>query len=228
MGISYNPKIATRGLVLHLDAANPRSYPGSGTTWYDLSGQGNNCTLINGVGYSSDNNGGLIFDGVSDYATIPSSFINFNNSTVVYLAKLSTGAGSRNTVFSQYYGGTGAQFEWQTSGYLRSNYRQSNAASPELDAPNGANQILVNIPYHVAVTYINGTIAHYLNSYFLGDSTNSTHTNIDGSNLINIGRNSSAGLNFKGLIYVVQIYNRVLTAEEVRQNFVAFHGRYGI
>ena len=63
MGTSYNPHIVSDGLVLCLDAANPRSYPGSGTSWYDLSGNGNNGTLVNGVGYSSDNAGSLVFDG---------------------------------------------------------------------------------------------------------------------------------------------------------------------
>jgi hypothetical protein len=60
MGIAYNPRTITDGLVLCLDAANPKSYPGSGTTWTDLSGNGNNGTLVNGVGYSGDNLGGNI------------------------------------------------------------------------------------------------------------------------------------------------------------------------
>ena len=44
MGVNYNPKIVTDGLVLCLDAANKRSYPGSGSTWNDLSGRGNHFT----------------------------------------------------------------------------------------------------------------------------------------------------------------------------------------
>ena len=61
------------GLVLDLDAGNPLSYPGTGTTWTDLSGNNNNGTLINGVGYNSDNGGSLVFDGVDDHGTIPHS-----------------------------------------------------------------------------------------------------------------------------------------------------------
>ena len=63
--------IVTDGLVLNLDAGNPQSYPGSGTTWTDLSGNGNNGTLLNGVGYDSDNGGSLVFDGSNDYVTTP-------------------------------------------------------------------------------------------------------------------------------------------------------------
>jgi hypothetical protein len=53
MALSHSPSIVTDGLVLCLDAGNPKSYPGSGTTWTDLSGNGNNGTLVNGVGYSN-------------------------------------------------------------------------------------------------------------------------------------------------------------------------------
>jgi hypothetical protein len=70
MALSHSPSIVTNSLVLCLDAANPKSYPGSGTTWTDLSGLGNNGTLVNGVGYTSVNRGSLVFDGVNDYVTL--------------------------------------------------------------------------------------------------------------------------------------------------------------
>lgn len=70
MATNYNPKIITNGLVLCLDAANPRSYPGSGTIWKDLSGNGNDGTLVNGVGHNTDSQGAMLFDGVNDYCEI--------------------------------------------------------------------------------------------------------------------------------------------------------------
>ena len=69
--ITYNTSVVRDGLIMHLDAANKKSYPGSGTIWKDLSGQGNNGTLINGVGYSTDNKGAMVFDGTDDYVSIP-------------------------------------------------------------------------------------------------------------------------------------------------------------
>jgi len=69
MAFSFSPRIVTDGLVLCLDAANPRSYPGSGTTWSDISRTGTNGTLVNGPTYSSANGGSIVFDGVNDYAT---------------------------------------------------------------------------------------------------------------------------------------------------------------
>jgi hypothetical protein len=85
MGIAYNPAIIRSNLVLCLDAANPKSYPGSGTTWTDLSGFGNNGTLINGVGYSSDNLGSFTKMYINAQetvsSTLDSAFSSFSNTT---------------------------------------------------------------------------------------------------------------------------------------------------
>ena len=81
------PTIVTNGLVLHLDAGNPASYPGSGTTWTDLSGNGNDGTLVNGVGYDSANGGSLVFDGVNDYA-YTSDLINIQGpGTLIFIVR---------------------------------------------------------------------------------------------------------------------------------------------
>ena len=73
MAFSFSPKVVTDGLVLALDAANPRSYPGSGTSWRDLTANNYIGSLINGPTFSSANGGALVFDGVDDYyqTTIP-------------------------------------------------------------------------------------------------------------------------------------------------------------
>lgn len=73
MALNHSPKIVTNGLVLYLDAANQKSYPGSGTTWTDLSGNGNTGTLTNGPTFSANNNGGIVFDGANDYVSISNS-----------------------------------------------------------------------------------------------------------------------------------------------------------
>ena len=75
MGFYRGPNIVKDGLVLHLDAANYKSYPGSGTTWSDLSGNGNNGTLTNGPTFDSGNRGSIVFDGSNDfvYLSNPSS-----------------------------------------------------------------------------------------------------------------------------------------------------------
>ena len=79
MAFSFSPRIVTDGLVLYLDAANQRSYPGSGTTWSDISRGGNNGTLVNGPTFDPGNGGSIVFDGVDDYVSIPD--INFTTAT---------------------------------------------------------------------------------------------------------------------------------------------------
>jgi hypothetical protein len=78
MGFYRGPHIVTDGLILSLDAANNKSYPRSGTTWNDLSGNGNNGTLVNGPTFSSANGGSIVFDGTNDVVstTLVQTFVN--------------------------------------------------------------------------------------------------------------------------------------------------------
>jgi len=71
--LDSNQKIVSSGLTLNLDAAQLRSYPTTGTTWTDLSGNGNNGTLTNGPTYTSSNGGGIVFDGTNDATLLPAS-----------------------------------------------------------------------------------------------------------------------------------------------------------
>ena len=104
MPTHYGPKVVTDGLVLALDAADRNSYPGSGTAWTDLSGRGNNGTLVNGVGYNSANFGSLSFDGSNDY--VSGSIPTLNNWSMC-LWYLSTDITSQS-VFYPFSGTTGA------------------------------------------------------------------------------------------------------------------------
>ena len=67
MALAHSPRIVRDGLAFYLDAANTKSYPGSGTTWTDISGKGNDGTLTNGPTFSSDNLGSIVFDGSNDH-----------------------------------------------------------------------------------------------------------------------------------------------------------------
>ncbi len=87
MAFSNGPVIPTNGLVLSWDAADPNSYPGSGTTIYDTSGNGNNGTLVNGVSFSSNNGGTLVTDGVDDYIYSTTPNLSSTNYTVVGAAR---------------------------------------------------------------------------------------------------------------------------------------------
>ena len=66
MALAHSPRIVRDSLLLYLDAANTKSYPGSGTTWTDLSSKNNNPTLTNGPTFDSDNMGSIVLDGTND------------------------------------------------------------------------------------------------------------------------------------------------------------------
>ena len=240
------PQKATGGTITNINGYTIHTFTGSGTftplteaqlksTFYglsDLSGNNNVAIAVNGPTYTTENGGGIVFDGIDDYLILNHSYphprtIDFNTSTVIYVAKLSSSPNSRNTVFSQYTG-SGAQHELQSSGYLRSNYRDASATTPELDAPNGTGQIASNTVYHIAITYGQKTIAHYKNGVLLGSLANSSHNDVNGATQVNIGRNNAAGLYFKGTIYHVLVYDRVLSDSEILKNFNAVKARFGL
>ena len=89
MAFYRGPNIVRNGLVLCLDAASKRSYPGSGTTWTDLSGLNNNGTLTNGPTFSNANGGILTFNGTSQHIS-GSSNSNFAFGTSNFLCCLGT------------------------------------------------------------------------------------------------------------------------------------------
>jgi hypothetical protein len=103
MGIDYNNIIVSDGLVLYLDAANTRSYSGSGTSSNSLVG-GIGANLVNGVGFTSSNNGAFIFDGSNDYINFGnSSAVQQSSGTLSAWAKASSPGGSFRGIFAKQY-----------------------------------------------------------------------------------------------------------------------------
>ena len=129
MGAYGGPDIPTNGLVLALDASSGRSYPGTGTTWYDLSGQGNNATLNNGTSWNSS--GYMSTDGIDDYISVPNDaslqvttgftqviWVKLNNITAVGYANLFGKPGyTKYGMIVEWYGGNPILFDFtNTSG----------------------------------------------------------------------------------------------------------------
>ncbi len=73
MAGSSGPDLITNGLVLALDAADKNSYLGSGTSWYDLSGNGNTGALTNSPTFNSSNGGSIAFDGTNQCVVVNSN-----------------------------------------------------------------------------------------------------------------------------------------------------------
>ena len=217
MAISYNPRIITDGLVLALDAGNPKSYPGSGTAWTDLSGNGNTGTLVNGVGYSGDNLGSLSFDGVNDHIT--SSFATTSGQAVTYIGWLySTEISTNSRNFVNSASGR-PMIQWNTSGQI------------EFDSIFGYTTPAVyrNQWVYVALSKPSGSssASHYVNGVLVGTGSAYTTPALTPNWFSRVSRGAVMGT-WKGNCSVVQAYNRALTASEIQQNFNATRSRFSI
>ena len=213
MGLSHSPSLVMNGLVLCLDAANIKSYPGSGTTWTDLSGGGNTGTLTNGPTYSSSNSGSIVFDGGDDYVNCGTPSISAGKITVNAWVKINAGSINQHVVDSAANAWHLAiLFDNRPYFWNGSVYHQ---ASPILTV--GQWYMLTGIQGTTLDIYINGV---------LGQSI-ATNVNVTTNN-VNLGRYQSGSRPFNGNISNAQIYNRALSAAEIQQNFNALRGRFGL
>ena len=243
MAINYNPRIVTDGLVLALDAGNTKSYPGSGTDWTDLSGNGNNGSLANGTGYSSSNLGLLSLDGVNDYITTYNDanvFSNNNSLTVSIFVNIDepTKTGRGGLVSSQKH-----QSQSDAGGYGLCIYDGTTLCVNLTKNISGTQTSYQGL---ATFTYVRQQFKYY--SFTYNDSTKTVTTYMDGvqqatatnanygwtTNTTNretrIGRNHQGGWqNYYNMkIGAVHIHNKALTAAEIQQNFNATRGRFGI
>jgi hypothetical protein len=246
MAVAAGPDIVNDGLVLHLDAANSRSYPGTGTVWNDLSGNGNDGTLVNGVGYNTDNNGSMVFDGIDDFSRPTISYSYLNSSALGVLFKSSNHGTGFKTIFGYRHNGG---FSLPTIGSIYLN--GSTLSASVITASQVYRTATFSFPIQMNTTYfailnkdtINGTLQLFVNSMAGNIQTFDTSTyaqwttvgSFVGANILDIGKstNTSSGQGwssdyFSGNIYKLFVYNHILTPAEIRQNFEALRGRYGI
>ena len=233
MAFHYSPRIITNGLAMYLDAANPNSYPGSGTTWLDLSGQSNTGTLTNGPTYSSANNGCIVFDGVNDYVAIPNSAtVNPDNGSFTIICWVNSdpsisGDGwdlwvaKRVNGSNGYYIGvnnpSGVRFMAGNSNNSRTdtafiNYTYNTWAmfTAVLDRSNNTQTIIRNDFEQTATVTPSG----------------GTYTN---TGVLSLGGDIGIGSYFvNGKQATVQIYNRALSQAEITQNYQATKDRFGL
>jgi hypothetical protein len=213
------PNIVKDGLILSLDAANSKSYSGSGTTWNDLSGNNNNGTLINGPTFGTDNNGKFNFDEANDYVLI-------NNSTLLpttAYTKIAAFRPESSTANIISGGGDGQHAFWMagTSTHLHSGHN-GNWSTVSYSPGNMLNQWWIG-----AVTFniVTGWVL-FLNGQQV--STSSNTSTFTGGNVVRIGAYTNAANLFDGDISQVLIYNRALSSQEILQNYNAIKSRFGL
>jgi hypothetical protein len=238
----FNSSIITDGLLLNLDAGNSTSYPSTGTTWTDLSSNGRNGTLTNGPTFNSADGGAIVFDGIDDYVNPNNvgTVYTTNNFTVQYWclptattqlpAESTSGVGplSGNRFVQQPPeppGGPGAT-SVGTGVAVGTNgiavIEHGSGYFPSLLTYTGT--ISNTVFTHIVVTYtskqprlyINGTLAR----------TGLTSTFKDSVNLTSGQYGGFAYGYFQGRIANIIWYNRVLSTDEITQNYNALVGRY--
>ena len=223
------PEITIDGLVLYLDAANPKSYPGTGTVWSDLSGNSNNGALTNSPTFNSNNGGNFIFDGVNDYVSRA-----YNSSFDIRTGITFHVTLKRNSVYNQnsdcfilsrppswYF------YDAYNSGYIRGDVYIDGIRKGACSAflPYDNQWYTINYTYNsftgVAVMYRNGNIVSSVQltglSNYLIDYSASNFSTIFLDNL--------------GKSYYVSnliLYNRALSSQEILQNYNATKGRFGL
>ena len=222
MALTHSPSIVTNGLVLCLDAGNPKSYPGTGTAWTDLSGRGNNATLTNGPTFNSANGGYIDFDGTNDYALGSNStdfLFGTGDYTMSYWFRADTFSPLPAIVDLRPNSGIDQAY----SDYIESN-KFKLWLHPTTIYNGGITTLQTATWYNACVTRSGSAGSVYINATLDGTFTNSTNLvqgrfKITGpvSNYFN-GRVSNA-LVYKG---------KALSATEIAQNYNALKGRYGL
>ena len=208
-----------------------------GTIWTDLSSRGNNGTLTNGPTFNSANGGSIVFDGTNDYALItnPTNIQNQNFTISTWVNPGTQNLGLVSMIDFDHGGSNGWVLQSEdatTNRYYYLAWWNGTQFQPTGGGGFGAGKgiqlttsVWQNIVYSKSETsllgYING------NQVYTGTATNSNVVYGSNKNL-SIGDWVPLGRTFKGNISNTQIYNRALTAEEIRQNYIATKSRYGL
>lgn len=222
------PNIVKDGLVLALDAGAVRSYPGSGTTVYSLESSISG-SLTNGTTFSSDNGGIFTFDGVDDRIENFSEDIQPSVITIEFWKKWTT-LSDDWLLNNQTSNVTNTSFGYQTridspsyNFYVRFGVGSSNRTVTY-------NPIILNQWAHVTATYdpVSEGAKLYWNGQLEGTNTGTGAIDYTGVEGLGIGGANDGSRDTPGPVGPIRIYNRVLTAEEVQQNYKAQKSRFGL
>jgi len=236
MGVSGGPYIVRdSSLVLELDAADRNSYPGSGTTWNDLTANNNSGSLINGPTYSSANGGSIVFDGTNDYAItsdITSSYYVSSSFTISTWANVS----SANTGFRGIFGCfddnspsptnfTGYSF-WIRPGESKFNFLIGSGGGFTFIPADSNYQN--DVWYNLTGINTGGVSYFYINGIL--QSTTSNQNIALPQHPVKIGRTyrNTNDYYYSGKVANGIIYTKALSASEILQNYNATKTRFGL
>ena len=216
--------IVTTGLQLYLDAGRTSSYPGTGTAWTDLSGNGRNGTLTNGPTYSSANGGSIVFDGTNDFVQCSWSLTATAATFVIWLRRNGPQDDFDGLIYSRSTNATGLSFFGTTN---KISYTWNNAVNTYTWDSGLTIPDLTWCMIAVSVTSTAAT-AYLCQSGGITSATNTvshTSTVLDD---VKLAQDDLGGRFFNGSIAIAQLYNTALSAEQVSQNFQADRARFGV
>ena len=227
MAVRYNPKTVSDGLLFMADAANVRSYPGTGTSFFDISGNENNSESFTNVTSSNWDGISFEFNGTDEHIRFPNVTTNTNSFSVECWANWSTLTDSRVPF------GLGAFFRLYLSGGSPTFWIRETGSGTTRTTTYSGSSIDANEWYHLVGTCqggSGGSMKLYSDGVF--GSSNTVNFNVDtGTSDPNmyIGNafNGSTSY-FPGKVSIAKVYNRVLTDEEVFGNYNALKGRFGL
>ena len=228
------PNIIDDGLVLYLDAGNIKSYPGTGTTWFDKSGNANNGTLTNGPTFNTGSLGSIVFDGVDDYVDVNRQIQFERTDSFTLSAWINTNDGNNNQIINnETEGYRGYQFSVDSNGKLFLFLR--NTVSTNFLGVRMLSNFPSNLWCYVTAVYNGSSNASGVKLYINGieQITEIAGDNLTSTTISNettwIGRRRPQTQGpFNGKISIVQIYNKALTASEVLQNYDATKSRFNL
>jgi hypothetical protein len=223
--------VVTTNLVLHLDAGNVASYPGSGSTWYDLSTGARNCTLTNSPIYSSNNGGYLTFDGLDEYGTI-NNHADFDFGTGDFTIEY--WANCQDTVNDLYQMIGGNHVAGIGGGWYAYAKDNNNKVAVGFSAQvTSTFTISQNAWVHIVMSRISGLVYFYKNN--VSEAGRSFTNSLTSSNAMriamipNYGNLTDGTYHFDGHIAQLRIYKALgLTAAQVDNNFTVGRSRYGV
>ena len=221
-----NGKIITDGLVLALDAADKNSYVSGSTVWNDLSGNNNSGSLVNGPTFNSGSGGNIVFDGIDDFVNCGYT-MNFSSSFTLEIAFKTVFTGSNGIMCSKYdftdpnfwFGVNNNKLKFSISVGTGG----GKVEPVSISNVNDGNWYIGHAVYN-STTY---TVSIYLNSTLQSSITGNTAF-IDTNRSYYIARFNPTALYFPGTIAYNKIYNRVLSASEILQNYNAQKSRFGL
>jgi len=222
----------TDGLVLYLDAANPKSYVSGSTKWYDLSISGNIGTLSSGVTYNYLNGGSLNFNGISDFVSINTN-LNISTEFTIEYVLLIKQLPTTGQYFYNFFNGAGYQINgiYGEFGVGDGNFKYFSLCTLNAFRLSASVYIfdhVINTIYYVSVTYQNRTLKGYVNGVLRSTSNLTFDPENNTSGITRLASASNNSLFSPINMYSFKYYNRALSLSEVLQNYNAAKSRFGL